>query len=64
MNSWAATSTVHEIDVPEEECGIVTLETGGDLAAIHFQEGTTYLINVDTGVTTPLPINGPKSIVP
>ena len=65
VNPWQPKGTVHQIERPaEENCGIESLETLDNQAAVHFGGDGTFIVDLDTGTTTPLPLSGPTSFVP
>lgn len=65
VDPWQPKGTVHQIESPaEENCWIETLETLDNQAAVHFGDGGTFIVNLDTGTTTPVPLSGPTSFVP
>ena len=61
---WEPATPIHHITVPEEVCGIQTLETAEFTAVITFGAGDGYVIDLQTGGYHSLPIAGAASIVP
>jgi hypothetical protein len=63
--TWEPDDSVHHIGVPDEVCGINTLETADNIAVITFWTETGgYVIDLETGEYNTLPAAGAASIVP
>ena len=62
--TWEPVAAVHHIAVPEEVCGIQTLQTAETTAVITFGAGEGYVIDLETGDYSSLPTTGAASIVP
>lgn len=64
VDSWMPVGSVHQIPVMNSECHIETLEAYHDLAAVSTGDGATYVVDLNVGSVTALPVSGAASFVP